>query len=67
MVRQRHGDPRLHGVLPLRRRLDDAVARIVDDVEIVAGAADQRVGTGVAVEHVVAAVAGKHVGTLAAV
>ena len=47
--------------------LDHEVAGIVDEVEVVAGAARHRVGAGAAVEQVVAAVAGERVGVGVAV
>ena len=53
--------------MPLAGVLGDHVAGIVDDVGVVAGAADQRVGAGAAVERVVAGAAGQDVGRSIAV
>src|ERR1700741_1090686 len=55
---EEHGDDRI-GAAALQ--LDDLVAGIVDDVGVVADAADQRVGAGAAIERVVAAVADQRV------
>src|SRR5690606_281808 len=54
VVRQRVVDGRLHAIDALAGQLDYKVAGVVDVVEVVPGAACQRVGPGAAVEHVVA-------------
>ena len=55
---ERVGDRRLHRVGALVERLRHHVAGIVDDVGVVAGAADHRVGAGPAVKRVIARAAG---------
>ncbi|CAF0856079.1 unnamed protein product [Rotaria sp. Silwood1] len=66
-VRAQHEAGRsAHGVDALARVLDDLVARVVDDVGVVARAARHDVGARAAVDDVVAAVAGDLVGQLVA-
>jgi hypothetical protein len=48
--------------LPLAGVLGRRVAGIVDEIDVVAGAAEHGVGAGAAVEQIVAAVAGDRVG-----
>ena len=63
---ERVGDRRLHRVGALVERFRRHVAGVVDNVGVVTGAADQRVGAGAAVERVVAGVAGDDVGVAVA-
>ena len=60
-------DRREHRVVALAGVLDDGVAGIVDEVDVVAGAADHEVGAGAAVENIVAGVAEDRVAQAVAV
>ena len=58
---ERVGDRRLHRVGAFAERLRHHVAGVVDDIGVVADAADQEVGAQAAIERVVASAAGEHV------
>src|SRR5438067_1805210 len=50
-----------HRVRSLARLLDDNVIAVVHNVRVIAGSANERVGTGATIENVVPAVPGDHV------
>ena len=56
------GDARLNEIGTLGRNFRHDITRVIDDIGVVAGAADQGVGTGAAGQGVVAGVAGQDVG-----
>ena len=64
---QRQVRGREHDVVALAGVLGCQVTAIVDEIGVVAGAAVHRVGSGVAVEDIVAGVAGDHVDQAVAV